>query len=197
METDIRSCDTRQRIEYQLFVTGKEELALRQIVWRLDNDSDFVADSEFNSYTKNLPEAFSTLGTIGCQTTFSRFINTHRPDFNTLDSLVKKLISEIPDVMGGDDFSTVSLRNPEDLRLIETFVSNTWISPKPTPAAAPRIYISPTAAVTPTQLDEPTIEKKTEIVQKSSRPWLFLYFLLPVAVLVGLAIHILDKQRRK
>ena len=68
LESTIKSCDTRIRVEHQLSVTQYNDVSEKNIIWKLGNNKDFSFDA-----TKKL-DPLSAIELMGCKASYSEFI---------------------------------------------------------------------------------------------------------------------------
>ncbi|MCX6794831.1 MAG: hypothetical protein NTY31_02510 [Candidatus Falkowbacteria bacterium] len=204
----LQSCDTRVRVErqYNFFdVKGDYSfLDVKNIVWRLANNKDVIVQTsnrQFNdgvpsNIIESKPDLLNEVDLMGCKTAFSGFIQAHQTDFSTIDRLAQEVIAKYPSALkkGENDYlSPISLKNSAETSKILAFANNSsttsGIVTTP-PTQTPQV-------VTPTVLDEPTPEKKIDLLVNSKNPLMRAYVYLPILALVGIIIFFLLKKRQK
>jgi hypothetical protein len=198
----INKCDNRKRIEIQFIFDKDLKLSDSYVSWKINDGTNIiVSDSPFvNSFDLN--KSLSALQTIGCQQDFANFINEKRSDFSTFDSMVKILIEKYPDLYESS-YKSVIDRNPNDMTKIESFATLkpvpilTGLTLKPINNTQEKIVNNTPSPLPTSSLDEPTVEKKAEIVASSKNSLLKYYFSLPIIVVSGFLIYFLIKTLRQ
>lgn len=197
LTSTLQSCDSRIRTERQYSVDVNVDwtsLYIKNVIWRLANSTDALVqsfDTTLNQYgsPKGLtpPDIFKELELMGCKAAFGAFIQTHKADFNTIDRLAEEVIAEYPDVLRNSDVSTATIyhRNATDVAKILAFINSNTSSEVPVT----------TENVQPTVMDEPTLEKKTDMLLNSSNPFVRVYIWLPIVALLGLVIVIMFRKK--
>jgi hypothetical protein len=186
LESTIKSCDTRIRVEHQLSVTQYNDVSEKNIIWRLGNNKDFSFDA-----TKKL-DPLTAIELMDCKASFGEFINSHKTDFNTIDRLSQEVISKYPNAVAiSRDYGPIQKRDDSLIKKILAFVSTNE------PVNNNAITTTTENANPATPLDEPTPEKKNDLLVNSKNPLLRAYVYLPVLALVGIIIFILLKKRQK
>jgi len=185
LETTIRLCDTRIRVEHQLGVTQYNDVLEQNIIWRLGNGKDF-------SFVANKLDSLTAIELMGCKQSFSEFINSHKTEFTTIDRLSQDVINKYPNAVAvSGDYGPIQKRDESLIKKIITFVNtakplnNTTVTPKNE------------NATTATPLDEPTPEKKIDTLVNSKNPLMRAYVYLPILALIGIIIFFLFKKRQK
>jgi hypothetical protein len=185
LESTIKSCDTRIRVEHQLSVTQYNDVSEKNIIWKLGNNKDFSFDS-----TKKL-DPLSAIELMGCKASYSEFINSHKTDFNTIDRLSQEVISKYPDAVAiSGDYGPIQKRDDSLIKKILAFVSTNE-------PANNAVTTTTENSTTATPLDEPTPEKKIDLLVNSKNPLMRVYVYLPILALVGIVIFFLLKKRQK
>ena len=189
LESTIKSCDTRIRVEHQLSVIQYNDVSdyvsEKNIIWRLGNNKDFSFDA-----TKKL-DSLSVIELMGCKASYSEFINSHKTDFNTIDRLSQEVISKYPNAVAvSRDYGPIQKRDESLIKKIIAFVSTNELTNN---SAVTTITENITTA---TPLDEPT-PKKIDILVNSKNPLMRAYVYLPILALVGIIIFFLLKKRQK
>lgn len=185
LESTIKSCDTRIRVEHQLSVTQYNDVSEKNIIWKLGNNKDFSFDA-----TKKL-DPLSAIELMGCKASYSEFINSHKTDFNTIDRLSQEVISKYPDAVAiSGDYGPIQKRDDSLIKKILAFVSTNE-------PANNAVTTTTENSTTATPLDEPTPEKKIDLLVNSKNPLMRVYVYLPILALVGIVIFFLLKKRQK
>lgn len=185
LESTIKSCDTRIRVEHQLSVTQYNDVSEKNIIWKLGNNKDFSFDA-----TKKL-DPLSAIELMGCKASYSEFINSHKTDFNTIDRLSQEVISKYPDAVAiSGDYGPIQKRDDSLIKKILAFVSTNE-------PANNAVTTTTENSTTATPLDEPTPEKKIDLLVNSKNPLMRVYVYLPILALVGIIIFFLLKKRQK
>lgn len=185
LESTIKSCDTRIRVEHQLSVTQYNDVSEKNIIWKLGNNKDFSFDA-----TKKL-DPLSAIELMGCKASYSEFINSHKTDFNTIDRLSQEVISKYPDAVAiSGDYGPIQKRDDSLIKKILAFVSTNE-------PANNAVTTTTENSTTATPLDEPTPEKKIDLLVNSKNPLMRVYVYLPILALVGTVIFFLLKKRQK
>ncbi|MFH1601902.1 MAG: hypothetical protein ABIB61_03025 [Candidatus Shapirobacteria bacterium] len=186
LESTIKSCDTRIRVEHQLSVTQYNDVSEKNIIWKLGNNRDFSFDA-----TKKL-DPLSAIELMGCKASYGEFINSHKTDFNTIDRLSQEVINKYPDAVAiSGDYGPIQKRDDSLIKKILAFISTN--EPVNNTPVTTTIENSTTA----TPLDEPTPEKKIDLLVNSKNPLMRVYVYLPILALVGIIIFFLLKKRQK
>lgn len=203
----LQSCDSRVRVERQYrfdaIPSYGESLSLHvgNIVWRLSSNKDLVVQTfdlstGQNGFPKGLttPDILNEVKLMGCATDFSTFVQAHKTDFNTIDRLAQEVITKYPSALkkGDNDYlSPISLRNTAEISNILAFPNNSS-------ATSGTVTTPPTQApqvVAPTVLDEPTPEKKTDMLVNSSNPLMRVYVWLPLLALIGILAFLAFRKK--
>lgn len=196
----LQSCDTRVRVESQYnfdFIASYGEplsLHIKNVVWKLANNQDTIVQTfdlgtGENGWPKGLtkPDMLNEVDLMGCKTAFSAFIKTHQTDFSTIDRLAQEVITKYPSALKKSDndyLSPISLRNSTEISKILAFANSSSTSNPTQNVTTPPTQTQ--QVVTPTVLDEPTPEKKTDMLVNSSNPLMRVYVWLPLLALIGI-----------
>lgn len=193
----LNSCDTRVRIERQYSLTETDFLGIyiKNVIWRLANNEDVLVQTAAQiptSYALSKTDILNQINLMGCKNTFSTFVKTHADDWSAIDKNVEAVIAEYPEALTSNGIdATIRLRDTVELSNILAFANDQALAPK-------TIEISELPeTIIVTELDEPTPEKKTEIVMESENPLTKIYTILPILALVGLIVFLIAKKRQK
>jgi len=195
----LQSCDTRIRVERQYgvdFNLNPVELYVKNVVWRLANNQDIATRSllsteitEYGTFSKNLtqPDLLNEINLMGCRTSFGTFTQTHLVDFSMIDRLAQEVIKKYPSALkkSDDDYlSPISLRDSTEISKILAFANSSNVSNQTQTVTTPSTQTSQN--IISTVLDEPTPEKKTDMVVNSSNPFMQAYIWLPIGAIIGI-----------
>lgn len=192
-EEKIRFCDNRVRIEFQLYFTNtdsKYDLIDKNTIWKFkDRDVFYDESNQYWDIFSSQYDPFPIIDLIGCKSSYIEFIDSHKADFQKIDTLSAKLINKYSDTLSYDyDGITryVFPRNDDLISKINDYINSRSIKPTPTTTKT-KEYLQ-------TSLDQPTTEKKTEIVRNSENPFVKIYFLLPFLSLSVILLILLNKN---
>jgi len=205
---NLQSCDSRLRVERQYrfdtIASYGEPLSLHvgNIVWRLSNNKDAIVQTfdlgiGANGFPKGLttPDILNEVKLMGCATDFSVFIKAHQTDFATIDRLAQEVITKYPSALKKSDndyLSPISLRNSAEILKILAFENN--------PSTTSGIVTTPLTQtpqnITQTVLDEPTPDKKKDMLVNSSNPLMRVYVWLPIIALIGLLSFLAFRKKQ-
>lgn len=196
LETAIQTCDSRKRIEYQFEVASDKNLSLGKIIWKLENNFNYVINpNQSDTRASNgyeLPLVFERLQLMGCQKAFGEYETAHKSDFARFDLLADQLREKYPTSPGGWIGLNLSKRDDRDLELIGAFANNSYVPEKTLPLPT----VVSDKETKSTVLDEPTAEKKTDIIRNSNSSILAVYFLMPFIAAAGITWFFLKKRKR-
>lgn len=202
LNSTLQSCDSRIRVESQYYIETDNWKNLflfrKNLIWRLSDNKDVIVEVRNlnGEYTK--PDSLNEVELMGCKIAFGAFIQTHQTDFSTIDRLAQEVITKYPNALkkgesesDSDYLSPISLRNNTEISKILAFANNSNTT-------SGTVTIPPTQqVVTPTVLDEPTPEKKTDILVNSSNPLMRVYVWLPTVALLGILIVLVFKKKKQ
>lgn len=186
LESTIRACDARIRVERQISVMNQGEYVVeKNVVWSFRDKQDF-------SYgvTQGFDQ-LSAIDLIGCRAAYTRFVDSHRVDFNTVDQLAEAVIKKYPKVLAiSQDYGPIIKRDEAAIQKINAFVSANE-------QTGDSVIIAPENTVTATPLDTPTPARKIALLFSSGNPLMFVYIFLPLAALIGIVVFLLTRKRKK
>ncbi len=190
LDSALSSCDNRVRVEYQLSLEHRpnsfpEEINgfnITNIVSRFSDGRNVVTLPRPDFWTHEnsgvqTPQVdfvrwdLSQIETQGCKSTFDTFVSSHKKDFDDFNQKALQFIKKYPDI------SYIVKRDSASLAEIDSFLVKTTI------LAGHNTGGLNTAS---TVLDEPTPEKKTDMLVNSSNPLMRIYVWLPLLALIGI-----------
>ncbi len=201
----LQSCDNRLRVEHQYKYDttpyGKSlSLHVENVVWRLSNNKDVVVQTfDSNTRENGLPKGLTTLDILngiklmGCTDNFSSFLQEHQKDFNTIDLLAQEVITKYPSALkkNSDDYlSPINQRNSTEISKILEF--SKIITSTSNITLVPSIQ----KTIVSTTLDEPTLEKKNDMILNSPNPFMRIYVWLPLVALLGIIGFLIFKKNK-
>ncbi|MDD3434649.1 MAG: hypothetical protein PHD96_01855 [Candidatus Pacebacteria bacterium] len=202
LQNTIKSCDSRVRIEHQLEVVNeifdksgvlRSTIDEKDVIWKMASGEDikFSSLEEFNS--------LKAIEVLGCKAAFSEFIHSHQTDFNRVDQLAEELINKYPNEISQhfedqeiedlEGYDLIFQRDPNLIKEILAFVGDTEQLNTTHHTIKSKSEVS--------SLDEPTSQKKLELLLKSKNPLIRLYVWLPIIALIGVIVFLLLKKRQK
>lgn len=189
LENTIRLCDNRIRVEHQLSVSQEyNNVSEENIIWRLNNNKDFVFDAG-----KEL-DPLAAIELIGCKTAFGEYTNSHKQDFDTIDRLSQELVDkyqiEVNIAEKYGPIAPIEKRDDSSIEKILAFTSNNEPSNNVNNATA-----TTDQEVTATLPDEPTPQKKLDLLLNSENPLMRIYVFLPIIAIIGIIVFLFLKKR--
>lgn len=194
----LKKCDKRVRIETRLTIENNDNTdypysASWETFWKL-------SDGTTKNFEANKPEdTLPGIDFIGCSVNYSSFVLSNTSDFDSFDKLVEDLNSKYANNKDLGLFIT-KRASPTKAELIK-FAKDNYVEDQPTEDTT-STYREVTAVTTTdstpveTTLEEPTSEKKLNILFGSREPIMVLYILLPLIALIGLIIYMVLKNRK-
>ncbi len=192
LNTTLSACDGRVRVERQYTLAGIDvlDLYIKNIVWRLASGQDVITQTAANiptSYKLSDADVLYEIDSMGCKPAYSAFIQKHAADWATIDRLAEEVIAKFPSVTKSSGIDpTIRIKNASEVAKIESFIENTDNTPVPVSEQV----------TNPTTLDEPTPEKKTDMLLNSSNPFMRIYVWLPILALIGIFIFLVSRKKR-
>lgn len=182
LQNKLQSCDTRVRVEYQAQVDPltSSYLVLKNLVWRLSDNKDI-------SLNPKKIDPFQAIDFMGCKKAFGQYIESHKTDFAKINTLAEEVVKKYPSAVGDNYPQPLKKRDQKTIDKILSFASNLEV-------VGNNLSGEP---VVSTSLDEPTPEKKTDILFNSSNPLMKTYILLPIVAFIGIIIFFFLRRRLK
>jgi hypothetical protein len=203
----LRSCDNRIRVEDQYMVTTNSiynynYLFKTNVIWRFANNKDLIVkkfNGELNQDGSPRTISFTELDSLGaielmgCKESFISFTKDNKLNFDEIDRLTDDLINKFSGILEGNYYMEINPRKDSEIKKILDFVnlsSNNIDSPLNT-------TLKFDEDKTPTVLDEPTSEKKMEIIKGSTNPFMKAYVWFPAVALFGILMVLIFKKKRQ
>jgi hypothetical protein len=200
LTSTLQSCDTRVRTEEQKkieLIDGNIYAQTETVIWRLANNQD-IAVQTFD-YTKGpygSPKGLTPLDPLravslmGCSNAYTSFIKQHPQEFDTIDKLSEKVLAKYPTTLQktDQDYEPLIQRDSIQRNKILAFIEN------PSPADA--LTNPQTQTFTPTTLDEPTPEMKSDMFFNSSNILMKVYVWLPILAFIGLILFLVLRKKK-
>lgn len=205
LNNNLQSCDNRIRVEDQFMIVSDKNYSYlytytQNTIWRSSDNKDIVV-KVFNgeldengapkSYGITELDSLKAIELMGCKDSFSTFIKDHQSDFDKIDNLVGEVITKYPSALKKQPDIWVEpiivLRDNAEIKKILEFVNNKNVT---------ETNIQTQPIIKSTILDEPTPEKKMDIVKNSSNPFMKAYLWLPTVALFGILIVLILKKKK-
>ncbi len=190
----LNSCDARTRVEHQYKITpqdynnlGYPSTSERKIVWKIDETNFYELPPLWNKKFGTDRNSLEFVSAMGCTETYLAFLREHASDFERSDVLAELLLSRYPI----ESKNMVEERDPAELQAIKDFP----VIKASVTDASNDMYLNE-KNIKPTELDEPTVEKKIEILNETGNTFVHLYLIMPfVTILVMGAVLYFSRKR--
>ena len=182
----LKKCDTRKRLEYRFtpvasVTTGEIGYLGGDMVWRLADGMDFIIKPKYGEPEEELRDSIELVAAMGCADEYRAYLSENAEDFKRIDVLAEGMLERY-----ADSYADIMVHEhePKELASILRF----W--------EGEEVNIESVTPTTTTEYEAPNPMLQLLSLWNSENPLMKLYYLLPVAAVLGIAVFWLYRRRK-